>query len=382
MIKPLIYMDYHATTPVDPEVLKEMLPFFSEQFGNPASTQHRWGLEANAAVELARKRIAVVLGSASEEIFFTSGATESNNLALLGIMRAAKPASHLITVATEHSSVLEAALRLEKEGFKVTRLPVDSQGQVNPADLEKAITPQTILVSVMGANNEIGTLQPLSEIGKITSKYNLLFHVDAAQAAGKIPLLADKLCFDLLSLSSHKIYGPKGVGALYIRKKTKPISLLPLIYGGGHERGLRSGTLNVPGIVGMGKAVELAWKYHEAENERLLHLREKLALAFSKEIPNLKVLGHPTERLAHNLNVLFPGIRGDKLMMNLREIALSSGSACHSVHGKGSHVLRAIGLSADQAASCIRFGLGRYTTEEEVETVAKRVIQEIKQMRS
>jgi len=379
MIKKTVYMDYHATTPVDPEVLKEMLPYFSERFGNPASTQHRWGLEALAAVDLSRKRIAAVLEALSEEIIFTSGATESNNLALLGVMRSHKKGSHFITAETEHSSILETAHVLEREGFPVTRLPVDSTGQVNPSDLEKAITPQTVLVSFMAANNEVGTLHPLSEIGEITSKKGILFHVDAAQAAGKISLSVKKLKINLLSFSSHKIYGPKGVGALWIEKTVRAE---PLIYGGGHEKGLRSGTLNVPGIVGFGKALELAWKYQAAENERLLHLREKLKTSLLKEIPNLKVLGHPTQRLSHNLNILFPGVRSDKLMMNLREIALSSGSACHSVHGKGSHVLRAIGLRAEEANSCLRFGLGRYTTEEEVDYVAARVIDEVHKMGS
>ena len=379
-----IYMDYHATTPVDPEVLASMLPFFKEYFGNPSSRNHPFGWDAEAAVETSRKQVAGLIGAVAKEIVFTAGASESNNLVLKGVLDFHRDkGDHLVTSAIEHRSVIDTARSLERRGFaQVTIVPVDRHGRVDPEAVDRAMTPRTVLVSIMAANNEVGTLQPICEIAKIAKRRGVLFHTDATQAVGKVPVDVDSMGIDLLSLSAHKICGPKGVGALYVRSKNPRVRLSPLIEGGGQERGIRSGTLNVPGIAGFGKACEVSKRSMVEERVRVAALRDRLEEMLTRELDHVVRNGHPTERLAGNLNLSFGFVEAESLLMALnREIALSTGSACSSATLEPSYVLRALGRSDDVATSSIRFGLGRFTTKEEVDTVSARVIAEVKRLR-
>ncbi|MFI5252558.1 MAG: IscS subfamily cysteine desulfurase [Bacteroidota bacterium] len=381
MNKP-IYMDYHATTPVDAEVLDAMLPYFKEKFGNPASRQHQFGWSADAMVESSRVNIAKAIGADSREIVFTGGATESNNLALKGIAEAyRKKGNHIITVQTEHKSVLDSCKKLERQGFEVTYLPVDTNGIVSLDELQRAIKPSTILVSVMIANNEIGVIQPIGQIGAICRGYGIIFHTDATQAVGKIPVNVNTMNIDALSMTAHKIYGPKGTGALYVRSSPEKVRLNIQMDGGGHERGMRSGTLNVPGIVGLAKALEVSVRVMKDESARLQGFRDSMFKRFETELGKVYLNGHPTERLSQNLNVCFDGIEDAVLMMNIKEVAVSTGSACSTGAPEPSHVLKALKIPGDRLHSSIRFGLGRYTTAEEVEYVTNRVIESVKKLR-
>jgi cysteine desulfurase len=383
MVQLPIYMDNNSTTRVDPRVLEAMLPYFSEEYGNAASRTHVFGLKAAEAVEEARERIAALIGASAREIVFTSGATESNNLAIKGAAAMyRRKGDHIVTCVTEHRAVLDPCRRLEGEGFRVTFLPVDEHGRVTPAQVAEALTDQTILVSVMAANNEIGNLQPVRDIGRLCKERGVLFHCDAVQAVGKVPVDVEEMGIDLLSLSAHKIYGPKGVGALYVRRRDPAVRLEPLLDGGGHERRMRSGTLPVPLIVGFGAACELCGKEMTAEAERLTRLRERLRQSIMGRLDEVYLNGHPTERLSGNLNLSFAYVQGDALMMNLREVALSSGSACTSAESEPSYVLRAIGRSDDLAHGSLRFGLGRFTTEEEVDYVGDAVVRAVRHLRS
>ncbi len=377
-----IYMDNQATTAVDPRVLEAMLPYFSEQFGNAASRNHEFGWKAEEAVENARGHIARLIRANPREIVFTSGATESDNLAIKGVAEAYREkGNHIVTQATEHKAVLDACKRLEKSGFDVTYLPVAQDGLINLDDLRRAITPKTILISIMHANNEIGVIQPVEEIGKIAKQKKILFHTDAVQADGKIPVDVQKDGIDLLSISAHKIYGPKGVGALYVRRKDPRVEISAIIDGGGHERGMRSGTLNVPGIVGLGKACEICQKEMPEECNRLRGLRDKLKDAIMSRLDGTAVNGTMAHRLPNNLNLSFSGVEGDALLMGINDVAVSSGSACTSAMIEPSYVLRALGVSDDLSHSSIRFGLGRFNTEEEVDYVADRVVETVKRLR-
>ena len=371
-----VYMDYHATTPADKRVIEAMMPFFTEHFGNAASLQHRFGWIAKESVEIARKKIADAINAQTREIIFTSGATESNNLAIKGIAEAYRSkGNHIITNVSEHKCVLESCRRMEKEGLTVTYLPVDRFGKVNVQDIKNAITEKTILVSVMMANNEIGTIQPVAEIGKTCSDHGILFHTDATQAVGKLSVDVEAMNFHLLSFASHKIYGPKGVGALYVRSKNPRVAITSQIDGAGHEHGLRSGSLNVAGIVGFGKAVQIAIEESVEENGRMFRLRNRLQEELLK-IDKTTMNGHPFNRLPNNLNMTFHGVNAEQLMTEMTDIAVSSGSACNSEEIgeiQYSHVLHAIGLDEEAGKSTIRFGLGRFTTEEEVEYTAKRI---------
>jgi cysteine desulfurase len=375
-----IYLDYHATTPVDPRVLDAMLPYFTERFGNPASRQHAYGWEAQEAVDAARAQVAALIGATAGEIVFTSGATESNNLAIKGAACSLREkGDHLVTVATEHKSVLDSFRRLQSEGWRVTFLGVDREGFISLDELRSALTDKTVLVSVMAANNEIGTIQPLAEIGAITSERGVLFHSDAAQAAGKVPLDVRAMNLDLLSLTGHKYYGPKGAGALFIRRRKPRIELACQIDGGGHEHGLRSGTLNVPGLVGLGAAAELCRTGLAAESARLGALRDRLLDALQRDLGGVHVNGPlPERRLTHNLHVSLDGIDGESLLMALGDLAVSTASACSSGSQKPSHVLEAIG---QHASASIRFGLGRTTTETEIDAAAARVIKVVRSLR-
>ncbi len=380
-----IYMDNHATTPVDSRVLEAMLPFFTEKFGNASSRSHPFGWECEAAVEESRQRIAKVIRASAKEIVFTSGATESNNLAIKGVVEFFRgKGNHVITCATEHHSVLDACKVLERSGrARVTILPVDREGRVDPESVRQAITDQTILCSIMFANNEIGTLHPIAEIGKVLRERGVLFHSDATQAVGKVPVDVEALGIDLLSLTAHKMYGPKGAGALYVRSRGRRVRLVQQTDGGGHERGMRSGTLNVPGIVGLGKAVEVSAAGMEEEAGRLSALRERLRARLFAELDAVSLNGHPIERLPGNLNVSFGFVEAESLLLSLqREVALSSGSACTSATIEPSHVLRATGLREELAHGSIRFGLGRFNTEEEVDRVAERVVAEVRRLRT
>ena len=377
-----IYMDNHATTPVDPRVLDAMLPYFKEQFGNAASRNHAFGWASEEAVEKARKQVADLIGANAREIVFTSGATESNNLALKGVAEMyAERGNHIITAATEHKAVLDTTKKLEKQGFRITYLPVQQNGLIDLDMLREALTDKTILVSIMYANNEIGVIQPMKEIGRICKERGVLVHSDATQAAGKIPVnvIADNL--DLASLSAHKMYGPKGVGALYVRRKSPRVQLTSQMDGGGHERGMRSGTLNVPGIVGFGKACELAKQEMAAEAARLAHLRDKLKDKLMAELDETYINGTMEHRLPNNLNISFAYVEGESLLMGINDVAVSSGSACTSATLEPSYVLKALGAGDDIAHSSIRFGLGRFNTEEEVDYVANKVIQVVKKLR-
>jgi cysteine desulfurase len=381
-IKLPIYMDNHATTPVDPRVLEAMLPFFRDKFGNAASRNHAFGWTAEEAVENARAQIARLMNAAPKEIIFTSGATESDNLAIKGVAEMYREkGNHIITQVTEHKAVLDSCKRLEKYGYEVSYLRVERDGRINPDDLRRAITPKTILITIMYANNEIGVIQPVEEIGKIAKEKGVLFHVDGVQAGGKIPVDVQKDNIDVLSLSAHKLYGPKGVGALYVRRRNPRVQISAMIDGGGHERGMRSGTLNVPGIVGFGKACELCQKEMAEEGERLRRLRDRLKDRIFGQLDGVYVNGSLTHRLPHNLNVSFAFVEGESLLMGINDVAVSSGSACTSATLEPSYVLKALGVGEDLAHTSIRFGLGRFNTEEEVDYVASRVVETVNRLR-
>ncbi len=378
-----IFMDYHSTTPVDPRVLEEMIPYFTQKFGNAASRSHAFGWAAEEAVDYARERIAKLVGASSEkEIVFTSGATESNNVALKGVAEFYKDkGNHIITTVIEHKAVLDTCKRLEKEGFVVTYLPVGKDGRVDPAAVEAAITDKTILVSVMLANNEIGTVQPLEQIGKITRAKGVLLHTDAVQGIGKVDFDVQKMNVDLASITAHKMYGPKGVGALYVRRSKPRVRIVAQMDGGGHERGMRSGTLNVPSIVGFGKAAEIMTTEGKADNARILQLRERLRNKLMSALEECFINGSMEHRLPGNLNISFAFVEGEAMMMAIKDVAVSSGSACTSASLEPSYVLRALGVGDELAHSSIRFGLGRFNTEEEVDYVAELVIAKVKHLR-
>jgi cysteine desulfurase len=370
-----VYLDFHATTPVDPRVLEAMLPYFTEHFGNPASRQHAYGWDAQKAVDAARSQVAALIGASAQEIVFTSGATESNNLAIKGAAHALRDrGDHIITVLTEHKSVLDSCKRLEREGCRVTRLGVNAEGFLDLAELRAAITDRTVLISVMAANNEIGVLQPLAEIGAIAQQHGILFHSDAAQAAGKVPIDVSSMNIDLLSLTGHKCYGPKGAGALYVRRRKPKLPLSCQIDGGGHENGLRSGTLNVPGIVGLGRAAEICRLEMPAESVRLAGLRDRLLAGLQRELGDVRLNGPAgPRRLPHNLHVSFDDVEGEALVMALGDVAVSAGSACSSGSHAPSHVLQAIGAVGDRAGASIRFGLGRPTKDADIDFAIERV---------
>ena len=378
-----IYMDYHSTTPLDPRVLEAMLPFLTDKFGNAASRSHAFGWEAEETVEKSRAEVAKLIGANPKEIVFTSGATESINIALKGAAEMyAEKGNHIITVSTEHKATLDSAKYLEKHfGCQVTYLPVDKYGMVDPDDVRRAITDKTILISVMHANNEVGTIHPIDAIGKIAKEKGILFHVDAAQTAGKVPVNVGEMGIDILSVSAHKMYGPKGVGALYVRRAGPRVRLSPVIHGGGHERGFRSGTLNVPGIVGLGKAAEICRAEMAQEAPRMRKLRDELKEGVFAGLDEVYLNGHPTERLPNNLNISFAYVEGEALMMGLKEIAVSSGSACTSASLEPSYVLRAIGVGEELAHTSIRFGLGRFNTEEEIKFATEKVIDTVTRLR-
>jgi cysteine desulfurase len=377
-----IYMDNHATTPVDPRVFDAMKPYFTEHFGNAASRNHSFGWEAEEAVEKARKQIADLIGATAKEIVFTSGATESNNLALKGAAEMyAEKGNHIITVATEHKAVLDTCKHLEKHGIRVTYLPVKQDGLVDLDMLRDAITDKTILISVMYASNEIGVIQPVAEIGKIAHERGVLFHSDAVQAVGKVSVNVLKDNIDIMSLTAHKLYGPKGVGALYVRRKSPRVQLAAQMDGGGHERGMRSGTLNVPGIAGFGEACEIARREMPEESARLRALRDKLRTKLESELDEVYINGTMESRLPHNLNISFAYVEGESLLMGINDVAVSSGSACTSATLEPSYVLKALGAGDDLAHSSIRFGLGRFNTEEEVDYVGSKVVDVVKKLR-
>jgi cysteine desulfurase len=377
-----IYLDNNATTRVDPRVVEAMLPFFTEHYGNAASRHHAFGRAAEEAVENARGQVARLIGADPREIVFTSGATESANLALKGVAAAYRSrGDHLVTAVTEHHAVLDSARRLERDGFHVTYLPVDCFGRVEPDQVEAAITDRTVLVSLMAANNEVGTLHPVAEIGRVCKRRGVLFHTDAVQAAGTLPLDVEAMGIDLLSLTAHKMYGPKGVGALYVRRRDPRVRLVPLLDGGGHERGLRSGTLPVPLIVGFGRACELCAEEMGLEPTHLLELRERLRQGLMGGLEGVTLNGHPTERLPGNLNLSFAWLNGDALLLGLRGVAVSSGSACTSASPEPSYVLRALGVEDELAHASLRFGLGRFNTAEEVDRVIDEVTAVVKRLR-
>jgi cysteine desulfurase len=377
-----IYMDNHATTPLDPRVLEAMMPYFTRTFGNAASRNHSFGWEAEAAVEKAREQIAKLIGATAKEIIFTSGATESNNLAIKGIAEMYRErGNHIITQVTEHKAVLDTCKRLEKSGYRVTYLPVKADGLIDLEDLKRAMDEKTILVTIMIANNEIGVIQPVAEIGKLCHEKGILFHTDAVQAVGKIPVNVNAMQIDALSLSAHKIYGPKGVGALYVRRRNPRVQISEQINGGGHERGMRSGTLNVPGIVGLGKACEIAGEEMQSETERLLKMRNKLEHKLEGALDYIHVNGSMEHRLPGNLNMSFVYVEGESLLMGINDIAVSSGSACTSATLEPSYVLKALGLGDDVAHSSIRFGLGRFNSEAEVEYVSDKIIDVVQKLR-
>ncbi|ODR83291.1 IscS subfamily cysteine desulfurase [Haladaptatus sp. W1] len=382
-----IYLDHHATTPVDERVVEEMQPYFTETYGNPASDDHDFGAEANRGVEKARARIAEVINARKEEVIFTSGATESDNLAIRGAVEYAKKhghGNHLITVVTEHEAVLEVCEQLEEEGFEVTYLPVDDEGRVSLADIEAAIREETVLLSIMAANNEIGTITPIEKVGSIAKENQVLFHTDAVQALGYVDLDVDTMNVDLMSLSGHKVYGPKGVGALYIRRRRPKVKLEPLVHGGGHERGWRSGTLNVPGIVGMGKAVQLAGQEREERVSHVRGLRNDMWEQIDAGLNDVTLNGpdFTCDRLPNNLNVSFEGVENKAIVRKLRpNIAVSAGSACTTGSVEASHVLQAISNDESRWHSAIRFGLGKDNTEEEIESTTDQVIQAVGRLR-
>ncbi len=374
-----IYLDNHATTPLDPQVLEAMLPYYREHFGNAASKQHAYGWVAEEAVDQARQHVAQLMGAKAKEIIFTSGATESNNLALLGAAQFYQQRGrHIISVTTEHKAVLDPLAYLAKHGFQITYLTVDRLGHIDLNKLKNAITDQTILISVMAANNEIGTLHPLAEIGKIAKAHEVLFHSDAAQALGKIPVDVEAMHIDLLSVSAHKFYGPKGIGCLYVRARNPHVQLQAQMLGGGHERGLRSGTLAVPLIVGLGEASRLCQNNLSAEIDKLKTLRDRLESGLTAALPGIVINGDPHKRLPHNLNVSFPGQDVQALMMKLDRLAVSSGSACTTASPQPSHVLRALGIPDALAHAALRFGVGRFNTAEEIDRAIEQVVNAVK----
>jgi cysteine desulfurase len=373
-----VYLDNHATTPVDPRVVEAMLPYFTEIFGNPASSGHQWGWRAQDAVERARREIASLIGATAREIVFTSGATESNNLAICGITERCRDRRHLVVSAIEHKSVLERARQLEAAGWRLSIVPVDRGGIIDLDALRAALCDETALVSVMAANNEIGVVQPLAEIGALVHACGGVFHVDGAQGVGKIPIDVQAMQIDLLSLTGHKMYGPKGSGALYIRKRTE---LAPMIYGGGQERGLRSGTLNVPGIVGLGRACTICRDEMPAEHTRLAALRDRLLDGLRESAGGITVNGSLTRRLPNNLHVSFDGVDGESLLIGIGDIAVSSGSACSSASATPSHVLRAIAGATAVPSASVRFGLGRFTTADEIEYVIEKFSTVVRHLR-
>ncbi len=378
-----VYLDHHATTPVDPRVLEAMLPYFGPKFGNAASRSHAFGWEAEKSVDLARKRLAGLAGATPREIIFTSGATESNNLAIKGVAEAARGRGrHMVTMSTEHKAVLDPARRLEREGWRVTVLASGRDGLLDPDQLREAIQPDTVLVSVMYANNEIGVIQPVREIGALCRERGVPLHCDAAQAFGKIPIDVTRDHIDLLSVSAHKMYGPKGIGALYVRRGRPRVELAPQMDGGGHEFGMRSGTLNVPAIVGFGEACLICGAEMEVEGARLAALRDRLKARLETGLEGVAVNGSWEHRLPGNLNLSFAGVDGEALLMTLPDVALSTGSACSSATVEPSHVLRALGIGEARARSSLRFGLGRFNTEEEIDYAAGRVIESVQRLRA
>ena len=377
-----IYMDNHSTTPMDPRVLEAMLPYFGKIFGNAASRNHQFGWEAEQAVDKAREQVAKLIGCTAKEIIFTSGATESNNLAIKGVAEMYREkGNHIITQVTEHKAVLDTCKKLERQGFEVTYLPVETDGLVSVEKLKAAITDKTILVTIMFANNEIGVIQPMEEIGKLCHEKGILFHTDAVQAVGKIPVDVLKMNIDILSMTAHKVYGPKGVGALYVRRRNPRVQITEQINGGGHERGMRSGTLNVPGIVGLGEACEIAGEEMVAETARLTELRDYLKTKFENALDYIHVNGNMDHHLPGNLNMSFVHVEGESLLMGINDIAVSSGSACTSATLEPSFVLKALGLGDDVAHSSIRFGLGRFNNKAEVDYVSDKVINVVNHLR-
>ncbi len=381
-VKLPIYFDNHATTQVDPRVVQAMLPYFTEKFGNAASRNHPFGWAGEEAVENARAQVASLIGATPKEIIFTSGATESDNLMIKGVAEMYREkGNHIITQAIEHKAVLDTCKRLEKDGFEVTYLPVGKDGRVNPEDVRKAITPKTILITIMYANNEIGVINPIQEIGKIAKEHGIFFASDGVQAVGKIPVDVQKDNIDLLAISAHKIYGPKGVGALYVRRRNPRVQLAAIIDGGGHERGMRSGTLNVPGIVGLGAACEIAQKEMAQESVRLAKLRDRLKAGLEAKLDEVFINGSLEHRLPNNLNMSFAYVEGESLLMGINDIAVSSGSACTSATLEPSYVLKALGVGEDLAHTSIRFGLGRFNTEEEVDYVTDKMVTVVNKLR-
>ena len=377
-----IYMDSHATTPLDLRVLEAMMPYLTTHFGNAASSTHLFGEHAKGAVDTARGQVADLIGCSAEEIIFTSGATESDNLAVKGVANQYKDrGNHIITSAVEHHAVLDSCKALEEAGFDVTYLPVDKYGMVHPQQVKDAITDQTVLISLIYVNGEVGTINPITEVGEIAEKYGILFHSDATQGIGKVESDVNELKVDLMSFTAHKMYGPKGIGALYLRKKDPPIQLYPLLHGGGQENNIRSGTLNVPGIVGFGAACELCKQEMAEEAKRITALRERLYHGLSKQIDLIRLNGHPTNRIPSNLNLSFEFVESQSILSGLKEIALSSGSACNSDSIEPSYVLRAMGVKDELALGAVRFGLGRHNTAAEVATVVERVAAQVARLR-
>ncbi len=382
MFKLPVYMDNNSTTRTDPRVLEAMMPYFTEKFGNSASRNHAYGWETEEGVDLAREQVASIINASSKEIIFTSGATESNNLAIKGVAAMyKKKGNHILSAVTEHKAVIDTCMRLERDGCSVTFLPVDKYGIVSPQQVADAITDKTVIVSIMAANNEIGTVHPMKEIGAICKAKGVLFHTDATQTVGKIPMDVEDMGIDLLSMTAHKMYGPKGVGALYVRRKDPRVRLDAMLDGGGHERGMRSGTLNVTGIVGMGMAAEICRKELHSESERLLKLRNRLHEGINSKLEDAYLNGHPIHRLPGNLNISFAFVEGEGLMMGIKDVAVSSGSACTSASLEPSYVLKALGLGDELAHSSIRFGLGRFNTEEEVDFVINDVVRAVNHLR-
>ena len=377
-----IYMDNNSTTRCDPRVVEAMLPFFTEKYGNAASRNHSFGWQAEEAIDTARDQVAQLIGASGKEIIFTSGATESNNLAIKGVASMyKKKGNHIVTCVTEHKAVLDPCKRLERDGYVVTYLPVDKYGRVTPQQVEEALTDKTILISLMFANNEIGTVQPITEIGRICKAKGILFHTDAVQAVGKIPVDVESMGIDLLSFTAHKLYGPKGVGALHVRRKDPRVRLDAMIDGGGHERGMRSGTLSVPSIVGLGAACDIARREMGEESARLIQMRTRLHEGICSRLGYVSLNGHPEERLPGNLNISFEFVEGEGLMMGIKDVAVSSGSACTSASLEPSYVLKALGVGDELAHSSIRFGLGRFTTEAEVDYVIDDVVRAVNHLR-
>jgi cysteine desulfurase len=378
-----VYLDNHATTRTDPRVVEAMIPYFTEIYGNSASVSHRFGSQAAEAVEHAREQVARSVGALAREIVFTSGATESNNLAIKGVARAAiRRGNHLVTAASEHKAVLDPYKRLARQGWEITVVPCDEFGRVSAAAVADALTERTILVSIMAANNEVGAINPIAEIGGLCHDRGVVFHTDAAQAIGKVPLDVQAASVDLLSLSAHKIYGPKGIGALYVRRRDPQVRLEPLVDGGGHERGLRSGTVPVPLVVGLGLAAELAIRERDDEARRLFDLRERLHRGIAQRVPGTRLNGPATDRLPGNLNLSFGDVDGEALMMAMRDVAVSSGSACSSAEPEPSHVLLAMGLDEDMARASLRFGLGRFTTTDEIDFAIESVAAAVERLRT